>query len=163
MSDKPAPFATASASRAPALPPVDEALARAVIDTQVVLDWLVFRDPGAAALAAAVESGRLRWIGCAPMRDELAHMLGHRSLARWQPDAEGVLARVDRLCCITPAAAPQPALRCRDADDQVFIDLALGAGARWLFTRDKALLALARRARPRGTEIVTPARWGTAA
>jgi predicted nucleic acid-binding protein len=132
----------------------------AVIDTQVVLDWLVFRDPGVARLVTALESGRLRWIGCPPMRLELARMLGHHSLMRWQPDATAALAHFDRQCRLAPAVpAPQPMLRCRDSDDQVFIDLALGAGARWLFTRDKALLALAARARRRGTEIVTPARW----
>jgi predicted nucleic acid-binding protein len=52
--------------------------------------------------------------------------------------------------------AGEPRLRCRDADDQVFIDLALVHRARWLLTRDKALLALARRARPLGTEILRP-------
>lgn len=157
MPDKPVCLSAPSAAGAAAAPEP----ACAVIDTQVVLDWLVFRDPGVARLAAAVDSGRLRWIGCPEMRLELARMLVHPSLARWQPDAAAALAQFDQRCRLAPTGpAPQPALRCRDSDDQVFIDLALGAGARWLFTRDKALLALAVRARGRGTEIVTPARWG---
>ncbi|WP_369293093.1 PIN domain-containing protein [Klebsiella variicola] len=48
---------------------------------------------------------------------------------------------------------------CRDQDDQKFIDLALDARARWLVSRDKAVLALAKRARARQLLIVTPERW----
>jgi predicted nucleic acid-binding protein len=63
----------------------------------------------------------------------------------------------------TPIAEPQVppglALHCTDPDDQVFIDLALVAGARWLVTQDRALLRLARRAALRGVVIVPPARW----
>jgi predicted nucleic acid-binding protein len=38
----------------------------------------------------------------------------------------------------------------------VFIDLALAHRARWLLTRDKALLSLARPARVLGVEILKP-------
>jgi predicted nucleic acid-binding protein len=54
----------------------------------------------------------------------------------------------------TPAS-----LRCRDGDDQKFLDLAHFAGARWLISRDRALLDLAKRARHLGFEILTPALW----
>ena len=43
-------------------PPVAGAVVAAVLDTQVVLDWLVFRDAGCAALAADFERGVLRWL-----------------------------------------------------------------------------------------------------
>jgi predicted nucleic acid-binding protein len=48
---------------------------------------------------------------------------------------------------------------CRDPDDQKFIDLALAAKAQWLVSRDKALLALAKRAKARGLLIVKPEAW----
>lgn len=129
----------------------------AVIDTQVLLDWLVFADARVARWVAAVERGELTWIACPSMRREFAHMVAHPSLARWQPRSEHALSVFDRQALLlgepVPAALP---LRCRDADDQVFIDLALQHRARWLLTRDKALLALARKARVLGTEIVEP-------
>ena len=129
----------------------------AVIDTQVLLDWLVFGDAGVARWAAAVEMGEVRWIACPAMRTEFAHMVGHPRLARWQPKSEQALSIFDRHAEIRPEpAASSPRLRCRDADDQVFIDLALEHRVRWLLTRDKALLALARRARPLGVEILKP-------
>jgi putative PIN family toxin of toxin-antitoxin system len=130
----------------------------AVLDTNVVLDWLVFRDPRIAALAAAIEAGGLRWIISPPMRAELGHMLVHASLARWSPDAGSALATLDRLSIVClPASASQ--LRCTDRDDQIFIDLALAERADWLITHDRALLKLARRARPQGVDVLTPTVW----
>jgi predicted nucleic acid-binding protein len=54
---------------------------------------------------------------------------------------------------------PRGPLRCKDPDDQVFIDLALHVGARWLFTKDAALLKLARRARQRGVGVTSLQQW----
>jgi putative PIN family toxin of toxin-antitoxin system len=131
-----------------------------VVDTNVALDWLVFADPGVQALRRAVEAGDVTWWSCDAVRAELAHMLHHRDLQRWTPDAAALLALHDRIT--RHAAAPPsalPGMRCRDSDDQVFIELALAQRARWLVTRDRALLALARRAAPHGLQIVTPRRW----
>jgi predicted nucleic acid-binding protein len=50
-------------------------------------------------------------------------------------------------------------LRCTDADDQKFIDLACAAPARWLVSRDRAVLKLRRRAATDGLVIVTPDGW----
>lgn len=138
-----------------------------VLDTNASLDWLLFRDAGMHALAAAIEGGALRWLACPAMRDELSHMLRHASLARWQPDADAALARFDRLACMLPApplAAPTSAapLRCTDTDDQVFIELALAHHARWLVSKDGALLKLRRRAALQGLQICRPADWRAA-
>jgi uncharacterized protein len=131
-----------------------------VIDTNVALDWLVFADAAVLALREAVEAGRVVWWSCDATRTELAHMLGHRDLQRWAVDLNAALALHDRLARSMPTPAPAgPGLRCRDVDDQVFIDLALAQNARWLVTRDRALLALARRAQAVGVQIVSPARW----
>lgn len=132
-----------------------------VLDTNATLDWLVFKDPRIQPVMHELEAGRLHWIACAAMRQELAHMLGHTSLAHWSPDATVALAHFDRLARIraAPPANPQARLRCTDADDQVFVDLALAEGARWLLTHDRALLKLARRAAARGLRILRPGDW----
>ena len=49
--------------------------------------------------------------------------------------------------------------RCTDPDDQKFIDLALSLPGATLLSRDRAVLKLARRARPLGMTIVTPQAW----
>jgi len=40
-----------------------------------------------------------------------------------------------------------------------FIDLALAHKARWLLSRDRAVLKLGRRTRPLGLEVLTPDAW----
>lgn len=134
--------------------------ARAVLDTNATLDWLVFRDDRMAALGAAIEGGQVQWIAAARMRDELAHVLHHPQLLRWQHDAATVLAHFDRHARMAPAPAPAPpGLRCSDETDQVFIDLALACGATWLVSHDKAVRRLARAAARRGLRILPPGGW----
>lgn len=131
-----------------------------VLDTNVVLDWLVFQDPGAERIGAAVSSGSACWLVCARMRDELARTLAYPGLEKWKPDSERTLTFFDRHSHLRPDPPPAPRdLRCTDGDDQVFVDLALATGSRWLLTHDRALLRLARRAARSGLVIVKPAGW----
>ena len=134
---------------------------RVVLDTNVVLDAFVFGNTGVQPVIRAIESGVVRWLGCAQMRAELAHVLVHARLGDRQIDAEHVLTSWDALS--QPAALepilPTLRLRCTDASDQMFIDLALAQHARWLLTRDRALLKLARKAALLGLLIQPPEAW----
>jgi putative PIN family toxin of toxin-antitoxin system len=133
-----------------------------VLDTNVVLDWLVFGDPAVQALAQALEDGHVRWVATAPMLDELRHVLRRPLDARWEARRELALtfALDNRVEIVSPPDLP-PArrLHCTDADDQKFIDLALARPTPWLLTRDRALLRLARRARLQGVAVVPPGQW----
>ena len=132
-----------------------------VLDTNVVLDWLYFADPGSETLASAVRSRQVRWIATASMRDEIEHVLKRGIRARRPVDSTAVLETWDRWASMTtPGDGPLPAaLRCTDPDDQKFIDLALRAVATSLLTRDRAVLKLARRARAHGLSIQTTLAW----
>lgn len=132
---------------------------RIVIDTNTVLDWLAFRDAGVGRLVAAVASGDVHWTVCARMRDEFERTLAYPALARWAPDSAHLLAMFDQHALMQPDPATLPGLRCSDPDDQVFLDLAVAVGARWLVSHDRALLRLARRAQVLGLRIVDPAGW----
>ena len=137
-----------------------------VLDTNVVLDWLLFRNPECAALQATLQAGRVRWIATAAMRDELGHVLASGRLNRWNPDPVTLWAAWERHCSIVaepPAGAPPGRLRCSDPDDQKFVDLAVAAPARWLVSRDRAVLKLARRLREFGVEATAPRRWSVLA
>lgn len=132
----------------------------AILDTQVVLDWLVFHDPAASPLKTAIEDGQLRWLASVAMRAELERVLARGAGAARNPDHGAVMAAFDRLASpAEPSPLPQPGLRCTDPTDQVFIDLAISARAQWLFSRDRALLRLARRARTLGVIVTRPADW----
>jgi putative PIN family toxin of toxin-antitoxin system len=134
-----------------------------VLDTNVVLDWLLFRDASCAGLAGSLQQGQLLWHATPSMRSELASVIQRRELQRWSPDCERILSRFDgltRLCAEAPSAAQGTGrLRSRDPDDQKFIDLAVRIKATWLLSRDRALLQLAGPAREIGLRILTPAHW----
>lgn len=132
-----------------------------VLDTNVLLDLLVFADSRAQGLQRALQAGALLPLATAAMFDELADVLSRPFLARWQVDAAAVLAQARRLCQQVEAPGPTAcrAPRCADPDDQIFIDLAWSRPTRWLFSRDRALLDLARAARARGLGVLTPAAW----
>jgi predicted nucleic acid-binding protein len=158
-------MAPTSAPRPDLTTPGGEFRPALIIDTQVVMDWLVFRDARVQHLAAAVTAGAVRWLVAPAMRDEIRHVLMRGVAAAYAPDLAHIEAQFDAHALPVDDAAPQPLagrLVCRDPDDQKFIDLALASRARWLVSRDKAVLALAKRARARDLVILTPERWSLA-
>ena len=78
-----------------------------------------------------------------------------KQLAARHCAAEQVLAAFDNLARLLPAAPRAPVL-CSDADDQPFIDLALAHQAT-LLTKDRRVLATARRLAPLGARVAQ--RW----
>jgi putative PIN family toxin of toxin-antitoxin system len=134
-----------------------------VLDTNVVLDCLVFEDPSCRALAAMLARRHWSWVASPPMRAELASVLARLSWRSAAIDSEYTLTVFDSLVSVCDDHASPPGAaklrRCRDADDQKFLDLAFALGARWLFSRDRALLELAKPASMLGLEILTPALW----
>ena len=134
----------------------------AVLDTNVVLDCLLFDDPSARPLTAALAHGQLQWSATAAMLQEILFVVQRPALDRWAGRRAAVLAAMEHLPVVRqaplrPAAGGWPL--CRDAADQMFIDLAVATGTPWLLTRDKDLLHLARAAARRGVTVCTPAAW----
>jgi predicted nucleic acid-binding protein len=95
------------------------------------------------------------------MLAELTEVLLRPVIAKHCPDPATALACVRKYCCLMPVlpGVDDPAPICADPDDQMFIDLAWSTAAAWLFSRDRALLDLARPALARGVRITTPALW----
>jgi predicted nucleic acid-binding protein len=60
---------------------------------------------------------------------------------------------------IQPVTGSAALPRCLDPDDQKFVTLAFYSSARWLLTRDKALLGLNRRLKTKGIRVGTPMEW----
>jgi putative PIN family toxin of toxin-antitoxin system len=135
-----------------------------VLDTHVVLDLWLFEEPKVAALRLAVESGNLRWYASASTLNETQHVVDRGFSGKFtavSANKTKLLAACRRWAQIQPdpGKTPNTRLSCRDTDDQKFVELALGHAPSWLLTRDKDLLALARRARPWGVAIATPEQW----
>ena len=131
---------------------------RYVLDTNVVLDLFVFQDPRCQPLADKLERGMCRWYATACMRAEFDDVLGRPAFARWHAQRDSFALQWARWAVIVdPAAPPEPALRCGDSDDQMFLDLAVALQPCGLLTRDHELLRLAGAAAALGVQIATPA------
>lgn len=124
---------------------------RLVIDTNVTLDLLLFDSQIAAPLLAAVTHGRAQWLTASYCRNELARVLGYPEFRLDETRQAAIRARYAELtrCCddtmSTPETLPRPLPRCKDPDDQPFLELAVASGSQLLVTRDHALLRLHKR------------------
>ena len=129
-----------------------------VLDTNVLLDWLVFRDSRCAWLGPAIESERATWCATKAMLGELEHVLTRSEIINRHADPAATTSTVGQWAqLVEPAQAPSPnAMRCTDSDDQMFIDLVLQLRPATLLSRDRAVLRLARQALQHGVSILAP-------
>jgi putative PIN family toxin of toxin-antitoxin system len=116
---------------------------RVVLDTNVLVSLLVFRDSRFDPLRAAWIKGEIEVISDAPIRRELERVLHYPEFIARQSPAR-ILEFYD--AHIVPGEATTAALPlCRDPDDQMFIRLAAGAAAEVLVSDDRQLLRMRRR------------------
>lgn len=132
-----------------------------VIDTNVLLDLFVFRDPRWTELLGAIESGEVQAITRADCRDEYLAVLRYPHLPLDEAGRAKAAARFDALLrLVAPDARHVRLPVCTDRDDQKFMELARDAGAAVLITKDKALLKLGRRTAREGLfRIMLPEAW----
>jgi putative PIN family toxin of toxin-antitoxin system len=126
-----------------------------VLDTNIALDWLVFADASCRGLDRAVEKRSVEVVVNVLAIEEMRRVLAYPQFSL-DPSAQAkLLARYQSLASnasmppefsrdnlLLPAGFP----RCRDRDDDHFLALAYHVKADALVTRDKQILALARRA-----------------
>jgi uncharacterized protein len=138
---------------------------RFVLDTNVCLDLFVFGDPQCVTLLEAVHARRIELITRDDCREEWLAVLAYPKLAiEGERRAMAVQQFDEWVNVVRPSLETQADAtslpRCRDRDDQKFLELAHQGQAVALLTRDDALLKLARRAKRDGLfAILPPAAW----
>lgn len=138
---------------------------RLVLDTNAVLDWLVFGDANMAALRLALADGCVRIITHDHAIDELRRVLAYPQ-CKLQPAAQQEvlqqyqsqtsIAALPEGFAVTNLLLPTGFPSCRDPDDQPFIALAYHARADALVTKDKDILRLRKRVARFGVTILEP-------
>ena len=133
----------------------------AVIDTNVVLDIIYWRDPGAEALRHALAEGRIHALRSTEAVLELAEVLSRANFTGSDDEA----ARLATLWCEMSVpveeakierAADLITVQCRDPLDQKFFTLTLAGGARLLVSKDKLVLKAGRKMRRYGAVALRP-------
>ena len=129
---------------------------RIVLDTNVVLDLFHWANVDAVPIMAALEAGRIACFADQRTLDELQRVLTYPQL-KLTPDMIGTrYARYSALVQVIPDGEAPPLPRCKDRDDQKFLELAARCNADLLVSKDKALLKLRGRTRL-GFQILGPA------
>ncbi|AET89515.1 hypothetical protein BYI23_A016770 [Burkholderia sp. YI23] len=121
---------------------------RVVLDSNVWIDILVFDDPATRPIHAALVARTLEALIDERCLRELTHVLDYPQFVRMEVDKAAALATLARLSTLVAATldeSERPLPKCKDRDDQKFLELAHASGAAWLVSKDRAVLKLARR------------------
>lgn len=132
----------------------------AILDTNVALDCFAFDGPLARPLKEAVSVGNIRLLTCAACLEELARVLRYPKLKLDEAARAAALERFRASVEVVPLVRVADVPRCRDRDDQVFLELAAACRVNWLFSRDARVLATRHKMlRQFGVQIVEPRIW----
>jgi putative PIN family toxin of toxin-antitoxin system len=125
-----------------------------ILDTNIVLDVFVFNDRAAEPVRQALAKQQLNWLATHAMRGELARVLAYPKiaarLALYNLCVQDVLAKFDQHARLVDAA-PKASMTCSDADDQMFIDLAVQQKC-LLLSKDRHVLAMRKRLMTQGVQ-----------
>jgi uncharacterized protein len=135
---------------------------RVVLDTNIALSLYAFKDSRFAAIREARDRGELIFLTNDECFKEFVRVLGYRQIRLEEQQRDGVAARYrNALEFVQPnlpdAASRPPVPKCRDRDDQKFLELANLGMAEVLISADAMVLGVARKPTfSKAFEIITP-------
>ncbi len=115
---------------------------RLVLDTNVVLDLFHWGNVDAVPIMAALEAGQIECLADRRTLDELQRVLTYPQLKLTPEMIVDRYRRYSNLVQLVDEGEAPPLPRCKDRDDQMFLELAARCGADVLVSKDKALLKL---------------------
>ena len=127
---------------------------RLVLDTNVILDLLVFQDPAAEIIRIVLETKQMDAVRTEESMLELADVIQRTAFKLSKEEQEIILqAWESSTRLLENTAIEQAPFACRDPDDQVFINLAFSVRPALLLSKDLRVLELHRTAMRYGVEI----------
>lgn len=128
---------------------------RLVLDTNILLDILVFEDPSTIELKQALLSRRLAAWTRKEILEEFQEVIARPLFKLDPPTQENLIRKAQELHHhIDSSELPPAPFKCEDQDDQVFLDLALKLAPCLLISKDNAVLKLKSKAHSYGVFIL---------
>ena len=114
-----------------------------ILDTNIVLDLLVFQDSRANWIRDGIARGQFELIYSSEMLLELTDVIARPQFAQSGYDQSTVLSSWTQMAIHKPTP-PRCSFRCDDPDDQAFIDLAYHYRPSQLLSKDRKVLQMQR-------------------
>ena len=127
---------------------------RLVLDTNVILDLLVFKDPTAEPIRHLLDAKLVDAVRSEASMLELVDVIQRPIFKLSQQEQEIILLVWESLTRLLENSAFESApFICRDTDDQIFLDMAYSIRPAVLFSKDLRVLELRVSAKGHGVEI----------
>lgn len=130
-----------------------------ILDTNIWLDWLVFSHDAMPSLKAMQLAHEIDIIYTDEMAEELADVLSREHFKLSLEQQNTAMSAMRDAAREVERRAPTQPIRCKDKDDQVFIDTALAYQVDFLLSKDNHLLALKNRAAKQLVRIASLDDW----
>lgn len=125
-----------------------------MLDTNVILDLLVFKDPTAEPIRLLLDAKLVDAVRSEASMLELIDVIQRPAFKLSREEQAIILQAWESLTRLLENAAIESApFTCRDVDDQVFIDMAYSIRPALLLSKDLLVLELRTSAKPHGVEI----------
>jgi putative PIN family toxin of toxin-antitoxin system len=127
---------------------------RLVLDTNVILDLLVFKDPSAEPIQLLLDAKLVDAVRSEASILELIDVIQRPAFKLSREEQERILQIWESSARLMEnAAIEQAPFTCRDLDDQVFLDMAYSLRPALLLSKDLRVLELQAIAKQHGVEI----------
>lgn len=130
----------------------------AVIDTNVWLDLYFWNDAGVESLKALIDAKRISVCTSLECLEELADVI-HRPQFKLTVEKQHDLLKQVLSVCKLVVQPTDVTVKCRDGDDQKFLNLAHALKADFLVTKDKLVLKAGKKLKKFGTIVTTPSNF----
>jgi predicted nucleic acid-binding protein len=125
-----------------------------VLDTNVILDLLVFKDPSTEPLRLLLDTQQADAVRTLASMAELIDVIGRPTFKLSQEEQETIREAWESGSRLLEDTAMERApFTCRDPDDQVFLDMAYSIRPAFLLSKDLRVLELRTIAKRHGIEI----------
>ncbi len=134
-----------------------------ILDTNVCLDLFVFHDKHCNELLSIIKKGIVKVVTRYDCKNEWLRVLTYPSLSLNESIRQKCISEYNEMvsCCEFPQKNYSALPVCTDEDDQKFLELAYDSNARFLLTKDKALLKLSKKTKTANLfQIIKPTQSG---
>ena len=125
-----------------------------VLDTNVILDLLVFKDPSTEPIRLLLDTKQVDAVRTSASMAELIDVIGRPAFKLSREDQETIVQAWESSSRLLESTAIESApFTCRDPDDQVFINMAYSLRPALLLSKDLRVLELQAIAQRHGVDI----------